>query len=408
MEVIENISIVKNIMSSSDLTDITTDQLENCLNIIEELTGCVLYNKDYILSQIKNNITIQEARELLHKNLIPQISFEKLFKSVLEFSIFFKEDNVVIMYKDKIISISDLEYIRADLLTNELEHLPQINHLFVNNIISAIQKFLELKLSVKYHCSHIPEPYWKLFEIKCFKANSEAYTELNDCFDLSHIMSNKYYYYEAKKNLINDDTKNIDNKKMLIENDEHYRMEVMSYLNDNEMISFLENMENLDKLCDQSSDIFVINIKDIINQTQNRIMKFYYTFRLFDFMVNNKKYLSNNINLTGYLIDQINLSIEEIYVVQTAGLQLANGVITMINKLKEEIDEIQIKENPKYIKTWINTDQEKILHDINTNKNNYINQIDNNYNYNNNHNDDDSYQDDNNDDHHSVSDYDSD
>ena len=123
----------------------------------------------------------------------------KLFKSDLEFTFVFNQDEVVIFYQNKKVELNSINDIKKNLLENKLNSLPVITELFVDNIGNIIEKLIKKDLTVKYYLINFPTPYWKLFEIKSKRINKKFIIDQN----LEDIISGKHYH--VKTNSESDD-----------------------------------------------------------------------------------------------------------------------------------------------------------------------------------------------------------
>lgn len=385
-------------------TDKTIDQINlnmilQIIDKIESFTGCKLYNKDQLTNQIvelsEDNFLI-EAKKIILKNLIAQIDFDSLFKSNLEFTLIFKEDDIIILYKNQQVNSDSFSQIKTDLLKNNLIDFPKIAELYVDNILDVVYKFINKDISVQYHCVNIPVPYLKLFEIKCKKSNSTTADIQSKCKELEKIKTGEYFKskvipsvqvlnqkqeddelkailmqieeYENNKNSL-DPTNLSDKEKKSLE--DIYRMEVMSYLNDDEIISFLETNEKIDvysKENNYSNKLYFTNycneLLSIINLNKNIIAQFYYVYKLYC-LINNSKFIIEENNLLRDIIsNKINEISESLYILQSAELKLYTGVLCTINKSKEIIDLIEKKKNPNYVSKWQNYNNYNIKSDI--------------------------------------------
>ena len=124
-------------------------------NMIEEMTGCTIYNKKEILKRIvdmDNNSFIQEVS----KNIVMELNFEK-FKE-LGFSIIFVNNEVYVLYHNMKVTSSFIDKIDKAVIC-----IPQIPELYIMNLKTIIDKFNNLDISVLYNCVNINMIYWKLF-----------------------------------------------------------------------------------------------------------------------------------------------------------------------------------------------------------------------------------------------------
>ena len=120
----------------------------------------------------------------------------------------------------------------------------------------------------------IPEPYWKLFEIKCKKANKYLDNSQDEYKYLDKVISGKIYEKEVapavqiqqqdaedpelklilmqiaefeKKELEKSSANNKLTPQEKKEQDDHHKMEIMSYLNDNEVMVFLDKLDKAEQ-----------------------------------------------------------------------------------------------------------------------------------------------------------------
>jgi len=371
MSLVDNINITKNICLHHGEGQINNklsyEYVENLvLNYIEGSTGCTLFNKSNMLSELKtifdnpSNNLIKELSNIINKNIIPQISFEKLFKSDLDFAFVFNQDEIVIFYQNKKVELKSINEIKKKLLENNLNSLPVITELFVNNIGNIIEKLIEKDMSVKYNLINIPLPYWKLFEIKSKRINKKFITDqyLEDIISGKNyqIKSNSDSEDELKAALIQIEElekSKIDNKlsdQQKKELDSHYRMEVMSYLNDEEMDYFLEKMEYID---DQEKNIDIENKKNItmyvgqllniVNNSNNKMIKYYTVFKMFTFLLKCGNFLEQHENFRNIVHKKVNQLLEDIVIFESSGLELSKELSSILYEMKDIIEKINIQ-----------------------------------------------------------------
>jgi hypothetical protein len=400
--------------TENNSNDLNLETVLQVIHKIEAFTGCKLYNKDKLTNhivEISEDNFASEAKKAIWKNLIPQVDFNTLFKSDIEFTLVFKEDDVVILYKNSVITIENLEQIKSELIKNSLKDFPPITELYIDNIIRVISKFISKDISVQYYCVNIPPPYWKLFEIKCRKSNSTSQVILEQCQELEKIVSGQYfniksnniqvvgqaptqdddelkavlmqieeYENSSKQPIINNNLNNLsDNEKKALE--DFYRMEVMSYLNDNEIIAFLGSLEKIDGFEKNSAysdktfiTVYMKFLLDAVNSMQNKIAKFYYVYKIYSMINNAPWFIESNNSMRMNLSNKINEFVDDLYILQSAELKLCNGVVSTMDKTKEVIDSIEKKLNPNYIPIWKTNNQQNILNQIvNNNYYNYNN-----------------------------------
>jgi hypothetical protein len=368
MSLVDNINITKYIClhhrEEKTNYNLTYEEIENLvLNYIEQLTGCTLFNKSNILSELKAsfenqpNDLIKLLANIINKNLIPQIDFKKLFKSDLDFTFIFNQDEIVILYKNKKVELNSINDIKKDLVENKSDYLPVITELFIENIGNIIEKLIKKDLTVKYYLINFPTPYWKLFEIKSKRINNKIIFDQN----LEDIISGKHY--QVKTNSESDDEikaaliqieeyekTNNDNlsEQQRKELDSHYRMEVMSYLNDEQMDYFLEKMEYID---DQEKNLNIKIKKDItlyvgqllnfVNNTTNNMIKYYMVYKMFTFLLKCDDFLLLHDNFRNIVYKKVNQLLEnDLVIFQSTGLDLSNELSDCLYKIKNLIEKI--------------------------------------------------------------------
>lgn len=410
-------SIARAICDQTNLeqSQFNLDMVLQVIDKIEDYTGCKLYNKDQLTNQLvefpEENFS-SEAKNAIFKNMIPQVDFNKLFKSDMEFTLVFKEDDVIVLYKNKVITVDDLEQIKLKLVRNNLTDFPKIYEMYVDNICNVIYKFITKDISVQYYCANIPTPYWKLFEIKAKKSNSTTKDIHEKCKELEKIITGQYFQPakpdvqvigqdansnddELKAVLMQIEEYENNNKNTASSNstgptatnqltaselkalDDIYRMEVMSYLNDNEMMQFLIVLEKLDKMDTDAkynekefiTKYFKIVIESI-KTMGNNIAQFYYVYRLYSLINNAVWFLEQHDTMKTTISNKINEYTEQLYILQSAELKLYQGVVSTMSKTKEHIDTINKKANPNYVPTWQTSDQQSILNQIISNAQN--------------------------------------
>jgi len=371
MSIVDNINITKNIClhhgEEQASYNLSYECIENLvLNYLENATGCTLFNKSNILLELKTifdnppNDLIKELSNIINKNIIPQINFEKLFKSDLDFAFVFNQDEVVIFYQNKKVELNSLNDVKKNLLENKLNSLPIITELFVDNIGNIIEKLIKKDMSVKYNLINIPLPYWKLFEIKSKRINKKFIIDQN----LEDIISGKKYSNPDSEDELNaaliqiEELEKTDNKinQQNKELDSHYRMEVMSYLNDEEMDYFLEKMEYID---DQEKNIDVENKKDItiyvgqllniVNNSNNKMIKYYIVFKMFTFLLKCSNFLEQHENFRNIVLKKANQLLEDIVIFESSGLELSKELSGILYKMKDIIEKINEQKYGKLV-----------------------------------------------------------
>ncbi len=388
MSLVDNINITKNIClhHGEELINYNPsyENVENLvLNYIENATGCTLFNKSNMLLELKTlfdnqpNDLIKELSNIINKNIIPQINFEKLFKSDLDFTFVFNQDEIVIFYQNKKVELNSINDIKKNLLEHKLKSLPVITELFVENIGNIIEKLIKKDMTVKYYLINMPVPYWKLFEIKSNRISKKTIFDQN----LEDIISGKNYQIKSKEDSEPDDElkailiqieeyeKNASNKNNLSdaqkqEKDSLYRMEVMSYLNDDEMNYFLETVENIDNLVNnidfktgKSISNLISNLLNIVAESSNTMIKYYIVYRMFSILLECEDSLLLNDTFRNVVYKKANdlLKTEKIFI-QSSELELLKEMNTILHKNIDMINKINEKKYGKSVENASDSD----------------------------------------------------
>ena len=374
-EIIKQICL-EHILTFEDVEIIVQD-------LIEKSTGCTLFNKSNLLKEIKTNLEDQPdnllelSSKLISKNLIPQIKFESMFKSNLEFTLVFNQNEIIVLYKNKKIELNSINDVKKDLLENKLNYLPVITDLYLDNIDTIIKKLINKDLTVKYYLIDFPIPYWKLFEIKSKRTNNnltdkclediisgknycqvQIYEELEQDDELKAVLL-QIEEYENKSKLFDNNLTNAQKKEL----DTQYRMEVMSYLNDNDMNYFLDKLEytddeekNIDINNKHSITQFIGNYIKTIQEAPNKMIKYYALYKMFDFILRCENYMTEHDHLRSVVLKKINelVTSGDLYLIESAGLTLSSEITTTMNKANEMLEKIEKNKNPNYIPQQLN------------------------------------------------------
>ena len=383
--------------------NLNLDMVLQVIGKIGEITGCKLYNQDQLTNQLveldEENF-VEQAKKTICENLIPQVEFNTLFKSNLGFTLVFNQDDVIVLYKNKPVTVENLNSIKSNFVENNKEILPCVSEMYVNNVCQVVEKFITKDISVQYYCTNIPQPYWKLFEIKCKKANTITQSIKSQCQELDKIITGEKFKvrqsnnvqvlnqestvddpelraalmqieeFENKNKSINSNNASLsDNEKKAL--DDVYRMEVMSYLNDNDIMQFLDVLEKIDgfdKEAKYSEQEFITKyFKFVLESTSlmgNKIAKFYYVYKLYCLINDAPWFIEKHDGMRANVANKINEFTEELYILQSAELKLYHGIVNTMNKTKNLIDSIGKKSNPNYVATWQTNNQESILNQI--------------------------------------------
>ena len=135
-----NNTVIQKIVSNSD-----EDRQLLVNKLIEEMTGCTIYNKIELLKRIVDMDNDSFIKEVC-KNINTELHFEK-FKE-LGFSIIFVNDMVKVLYKNTIVDSSIVDKI-------QIIDKPQFPELYIMNLKTIIDKFNNIDVSVIYNCSNI-------------------------------------------------------------------------------------------------------------------------------------------------------------------------------------------------------------------------------------------------------------
>jgi len=289
-------------------------ELKSLIIELEKLVKCKIYNVDNLIKEINeksiNNKSISLIKEIILKNMIMEIDYNEIFKSKFELSLIFNKNEILILYKNTLLDLEKIN-IKEELLKNNLDNLPKYPKLYLETLLNILNKLKLKDLSVIYNCINIPVPLWKLYEIKCRKINK----------DLSHINPEleKIKNGDIYKTITLDISEN-ENKKekkeikeiKKDEKDEIYRMEILSYLNDQEVNFFLENINIIDDLYRNSNindNSYALSgcltYLEILGKTSNLIIRSYLVNGLITFIMLNDEYINKNKNLKNQFINKI-------------------------------------------------------------------------------------------------------
>jgi hypothetical protein len=355
-----NEEIIKLLLDDQNTENNILVNLEDILKVIdtiENLTSSKLYNKDKIIEELvelSNDNIYLTAKKLIKKYLIPQIKFDTIFRSNLDFTLIFRNEQVVVFYKNKQVNSLKLLEIKNDLIQNKLNHLSIIVDIYVNNIINIIEKFINLDITVKYYCTEIPKPYLKLFEIKCNKYNSNNLMIAQNCKDLENIIFGNDYLKQEQTGELNIisltsyDSSDLERKEL----DEYYRSEVILCLtNNNDFNNFLYAMKQIDALDENlqlNSNSYIINyIKTLLNASfimHSNFAKFYYIYKIYDFIIKVPQFIKSNDKFKKMLSNKILEFNERIYILESSGLKFYKAYKTTIDKAQILLNSITVNE----------------------------------------------------------------
>lgn len=317
----------------------TLEEIEDLINsTYEEKTRCKLYNKSEILSQYKNDLSMEKLTQELVSNTICEIDFDKIFKSKNEFGcqLFFSDDDIYIMYKNKTIKKFDELTSMFDELTFMFDEIiPDKNcwdFIYSHTILNIIKSLYKKDLTVRYYCKNIPRPYWELFKIKCNKANQN--NTINE--KLENIINGNNY----EKPVIEIDENPEIEEVSTIQEEYNYRMELMAYLDDNAMANFLSILENHDsnyktlKVNDmQFFKSYMLFVGEKMNQPENRLVDYYLLFLLMKCYNLNYKIAKHSslISLNNILKSTLNTFKNDLTVIEAMGLTFSEAFVTQYN-----------------------------------------------------------------------------
>jgi hypothetical protein len=356
-------------------------------NMIEDMTFCKIYNKDKVFEEIKqfyaNNINesnifiLDNISMMIIKNILLNISYKQIFKneSLLgnDLSLIFINNKANVLYKNKTINI---EYFKHDVINRNLIAIPDI---FFDTVITIIEKFINMDLSVKYMCSDIPPPIWSLFEKLSYRNNINAYNNLIE-YEYIHNINNKINCEEhiididpeiieelvtIKDDLIiNDEIDNeiqdgisydleqINNYDITInkltqkKNDFLYRMEIVMFLETDETVYFLEALKSLDQYIlplDNSHSItgYILAMLDHMDKYDNIFYKFYFAIKILKYSLTIKYYMINNENMMNVMSDLLDSICNNYDKIKNLGLLFESEIISTMVKSHDFIDDIK-------------------------------------------------------------------
>lgn len=264
-------------------------KIKDIINDFENLTGTKLYNKSKIIKDIKKNkdTLIDYSIKVINENTIGKITYASLFKSNLGFTLFFREDNIVVMYNNKKINQNDFTNIVKELILNHSSKFPIVYDYYIDNILVVIEKLINKDVSVIYNMTDIPVHIWNLFEIKCSKINYSE--QIEKCKKIYNTVSGQNYKQNIKESQCNKEL------------DPFYRVEILSCLNEYDTDIFLKKLEDIDKIPSDDSeldnyhiDIYIVKLLKIINETSNQMIKYYILNKLFNFYIKVKDFSTTN------------------------------------------------------------------------------------------------------------------
>lgn len=332
--------LIKDIIITNNVTLDNIKELVN--NTIEKTTGITLYNKDNMLKELESIDVkdVEQVANIIVKNMIMQIKFDTVFKSDFGFSLIFDNIKPIVIHKNKRVALTDLEDIRKDMLESNFILMPKNNKLFVDTLFIIIEKIINMDYSVTYYCTDWPQPWLSLFEKICYKNDKDMKLKLTAYTYIDNIISGTFYKkIEKDIYIIKEDTYIIkdelsENKE---DNDTTYRMEVMAYLNDDEVIYFLETLENYDKMIATTINETktISKLLEFTANTNNKIIQFYFINKLFRFIMTIKEFLLKHTNFAIQVNKKIDEITDDLYIIQSAGLNLSIELTNTLIEAKE-------------------------------------------------------------------------
>ena len=262
--------------------NIDFDQMQEIINVYFEFaTGCKLYNKKSIINEIDKDKLIISSGKSIKKNYVPQITFNEMFRSNLDFSLIFIKNEIIIFYKNTKVKLVNIPHIRNDLFDTKSEFFPIIPVMYIETILMVLEKLINNDLSVQYYLINIPIPYWRLFEIKFNKLNSKNSIQLEQSNCIQDIITGRNY-----------------NDNEIKQQEEDCRIEILAYLNDEEITFFLDSITNIDhkyyKKSNKENILDTLNylITILINAPTNKIIRCYILYKILNYIIINKDYIN--------------------------------------------------------------------------------------------------------------------
>jgi hypothetical protein len=239
----------------------------------------------------------------------------------------------------------------VDKIPSESLDKPPFPELYIENLKTIIDKFNNIDVSVVYNCSNINSIYWNLFAIKAKKKYPSTYVQMNNYNYIKDIISGDIYK-EDDVNMMEHEHKDSfsDSDEPYENNNEIFRLEVMSYLNDSQVNSFLNMDENVstneDKIVDYDNKEQVVeHISSMlnINNTDDipTLGKIYFTNKLFKFMLNCKNFLATYPKFTVTVKKKIIEIEQEATLIKFAKINLTQDFIKTLKMTKELIASIE-------------------------------------------------------------------
>jgi hypothetical protein len=323
--IVDNFVYDKNIIDTLVKTD------------LESYTGVSLYNKEKLLDEIENLElkNIDSIVKIIKKNMITQITFDKVFKSSFGLSLIFDKNDPIIIYKNKRVKLEDMQNIRKDIMETNLDNMPKFNKLFLDTLICILEYIIKKDNIVTYYCTMIPMPWLSLLKMKLSNNN---YNYIDD------IIYGKHYSEDINDiiTMINKYEKTYKDEDEDKDNDDMYRMEVISYLNDMEVPMFLDNIEAYDKLTNSilNETEMLKKLLDFTSFSTNNIIKFYFINKLFKYIMTIEKFLLTNDKFKLTILSKIDSMTDDMYIIESAGLNLSIDLINTLIQTREFVSKL--------------------------------------------------------------------
>jgi hypothetical protein len=356
----ETIQFIEKVVSNVEDKQLLVNKM------IEEMTGCTIYNKNEILKRIDNMDTNSFIQEV-SKNIVMELNYEK-FKE-MGFSIIFVNDNVYVLYHNRKVTSSIVDEISKASL-----NIPQFPELYIMNLKTIIDKFNNMDISVLYNCSNINVIYWNLFTIKARKRYNDTQFHLNSNKHIKDIISGEIYkeadpemkYIMKQINMMennydntfdimnqNDSFSDSDNNESYLtesdKNNEIFKLETISYLNDNQVNKFLSIDESFNyeenKLDYNNKESVVSYIKKLLDVNSDNNMgvlfKIYFVNKIFKCLLNATNFLATNLNFMTAVKNKIKELESEKAIIKFAETNLTKHFIKTLKSMKELIASIE-------------------------------------------------------------------
>ena len=308
-----SIEMIQNIIGS----EYNLEQLIQSINVtIEHNFPCKIYNKEILLEYCINNNNMENIINMIYKNIISCITYEK-FKN-MGFSIIFVNDKVNVLYNNTLV------------LSGRFNKMFEHDTEQVLNLI--IEKLLNNDINVIFHCIDIPIPYLSLLTLKNIKNNGPKINK-----ELENIVNGIEYKKVIEP--VEEVKENIQDPM-----DEIYRLEVMSHLDDEQIIIYLEYIEKITEiektLDNNNTNQLVSYIKMMLDYTcnfKNKVGKIYFANKLFKTLTNVTILFTNNPHFRKTVLNKIEEFQHESYITKELNLNLSTDFLKTLVQTYEHI-----------------------------------------------------------------------